>query len=122
MKFKMTTEAYGILNDMPGYKRWDGRDLLFRPVMACVAYIAEHFGPTASWCDGAEAHLETLAKVQADAAAVKLAKASITATMGPTMTTSTSLSRGRINAGRSSCLVNVRCLRCSWNNGPAKPK
>ena len=78
MKFKMTTEAYGILNDMPGYKRWDGRDLLFRPVMACVAYIAEHFGPTASWCDGAEAHLETLAKVQADAAAVKLAKASIT--------------------------------------------
>lgn len=55
--FPWSAETYTILSDMPGFKKWEGRTLIFRPTSANLDYMALHF-PLAAWLDGTEALLK----------------------------------------------------------------
>jgi hypothetical protein len=53
---KLTGDAFTLLSALPGYSRWEGRALRFRPVDASIAYLLEHF-PDARWEPGALPYL-----------------------------------------------------------------
>lgn len=44
---------FGLLGGLPGRKKWQGRDLLFAPTGANIAFLLEHCAE-AEWKDGAE--------------------------------------------------------------------
>ncbi len=58
----MKGDLFARLCEMPGFKKWDGYNLIFRPVLANVKYIRE-----TEWKDGSAAHLETLDALKRDA-------------------------------------------------------
>ena len=68
-RFKMDDRTYNLLCSMPGFKKWEGRALIFRPIIANVQYILEHF-PNATWDGGSDAAIAPLRKLQADASRV----------------------------------------------------
>lgn len=65
----MSTETFQHLSDLPGFKQWDGRVLIFRPVVANLKYIRERW-PDAKWLEGTSIHLNVLDQLSRDAARV----------------------------------------------------
>lgn len=59
-------ELFQKLCELPGFHKWDGYSLIFRPVLANIKYIQENW-PEAEWRDGTASHLEIIAKLKADA-------------------------------------------------------
>lgn len=55
-KIQLTSENYVLLDNMPGYKKWDGRELCFRPTAVCIAYVLAHW-PGADWTDGTDEYV-----------------------------------------------------------------
>ncbi len=68
-KFTMNTENYQKACMMPGFKKWDGYDLIFRPVMANIKYILDNW-PAAVWEGPAQEHVDKLRALEADAGRV----------------------------------------------------
>ncbi len=68
-KFPMNTENYQKACMMPGFKKWDGYDLIFRPVMANIKYILGNW-PAAVWEGPAQEHVDKLRALEADAGRV----------------------------------------------------
>jgi hypothetical protein len=64
--FKMNTEDYGKACQLPGFKKWDGYKLIFRPVLANIKYILETW-PSTEWLDGSDSFLETIRALERDA-------------------------------------------------------
>lgn len=56
----LTTATYTLMCGLPGFKKWDGYNLVFRPVGANVTYINEQW-PAAEWSDGTDQHLVSAA-------------------------------------------------------------
>lgn len=54
-----------MLNSLPGFKKFQGRNLLFRPTGANIAYIQEHW-PQADWQGEAGGHLNEWLHAQAE--------------------------------------------------------
>ena len=57
IRAQLSGNAFALLSSLPGYSRWEGRALRFRPVSANIAYIIECF-PDATWEPGALPFLE----------------------------------------------------------------
>lgn len=67
LKTDLTAESFRVLNYFPGFKKWDGRDFLFRPSGATCDFMEENF-PDAEWDEVAEAHRVSNAKTKRIAA------------------------------------------------------
>ncbi len=56
---QLTTDNYNKACKFPGFYKWEGRLLIFRPTTANVKYVLETF-PDSAWMDGTKEHLEDL--------------------------------------------------------------
>lgn len=65
LRTKLDGASFSILSALPGYSRWEGRELRFRPVAANIAYLLEHF-PEAEWSPAAQPFLDRYRTVVAD--------------------------------------------------------
>lgn len=69
-RFKWSTDTYQKLNGIPGYKRWLGRDFLFKASGSAVLYLYKHF-PESSWLKGAQKFIDTALAEVAEAEALR---------------------------------------------------
>lgn len=53
----LKTETYSKLSAIPGYRKWEGRDIAFRPVSASIRYILQNW-PEAEWLDGSDSYVK----------------------------------------------------------------
>lgn len=68
--------------DLPGFKKWDGYNLVFRPVGSNIAYI-QRVWPAAEWTDGTERFIEEYRnQVQAAEATLRLKHGPLPETRG----------------------------------------
>ncbi len=65
----MPTDTMMALGGLPGFKKWEGYKLVFRPVMANIQYIRQTW-PNATWMDGANEHLQAALKLDSETARV----------------------------------------------------
>lgn len=65
----LLTETFTAMAAMPGFKKWEGRLLVFRPVLTNVQYILAKW-PEAQWLEGTSKHLVTIKQLERDAARV----------------------------------------------------
>ena len=64
----------GKLSALPGFKKWDGRNLLFRPTGANIRYLIENW-PDAEWLFEAKEHKRKFLQSEVEARNTKLMKA-----------------------------------------------
>ena len=68
-------DNFNLLSNMPGFKKWVGRDMIFRPTGANITYINRHW-PQAEWRGAANHWLDEFIAAQHSAEATKVAKQS----------------------------------------------
>lgn len=57
IEVKLTPENWNRLASLPGFKKWEGRSLIFRPTGANIAYIRQYW-PDADWSGDSRIHLD----------------------------------------------------------------
>lgn len=67
-------DNFSLLNNMPGFKKWIGRDMVFRPTNANILYINRHW-PEAQWSGEAQGFVDDFIRHQELEAANLKAKA-----------------------------------------------
>lgn len=72
LRAKLGVQIFEFAREMPGRRRWQGRDLLFEMTRANVVYINEKF-PDAVWEVDRLQQVQDLEQLEADARAAKLA-------------------------------------------------
>lgn len=65
----LSSRFQSLINGMPGFHKWDGWQVVFRPIGANVDYVRENW-PDCVWLDGSEEHLQRLAEVKQRAASI----------------------------------------------------
>lgn len=73
LRGKLDHTVFELAREMPGRRRWQGRDLLFELTRANVAFIKQAF-PDAQWQIERLNEIEDIEKLEADARAAKIAE------------------------------------------------
>lgn len=70
----LPTEVYAKLSAIPGYRKWEGREIAFRPVSASIRYILQNW-PESEWLEGSDEHLKEFVQSTKEAEKVSQMKA-----------------------------------------------
>ena len=74
--FPWNVDTYSTLVKIPGFSKWEGRTLIFRPTGANIAFFLENF-PAARWLDGTQNFIDAERNRLNDAAVALAAKSAV---------------------------------------------